>query len=211
MTTTAHQDRWELIADRLWKIPELGWAIAEANPDLAGYLILPAGLPLAIPELRSLRRPLTAANPAREDNGEFIQLPPPPPSSVPPSSGGGGSVVFPIKVIEGGTEAVTAQQALLNLGAVALASKGVPGGIAGLDGGAIVPSANLPPYPTLDSLGAIPASQRGIANGVAPLDSNSLVPVANLPPYPTKALTTVPPVTANVAVTCAPAPPGDFV
>ena len=188
MTTTAstaHQDRWELIADRMWKIPELGWAIAESNPDLAGYLVLPAGLALVIPELRSLRRPLTAANPAREDNGEFIQLPPPPPSPVPPSGGGGGSVVFPIKILQGGTDAGTAQQALLNLGAVALASKGVPGGIAGLDGGAIVPFANLPPYPTLDSLGAIPVSQKGAVNGIAPLDSNSLVPVANLPPYPT--------------------------
>lgn len=179
-TITAHQDRWELIADRLWNIPELGWAIAEANPDYAGYLILPAGLPLVIPELRSLRRPLTAANPAREDDGEFQQLPPDTPRPIVPPSGGGGSVVFPIEISQGGTGAVTAQQALANLGAVALASKGVPGGIAGLDGGAIVPAANLPPYPTLASLGGLAAS--AVGESVAPLIAG-VVPIANLPAF----------------------------
>lgn len=179
-TTTAHQDRWELIADRLWNIPELGWAIAEANPGYAGYLILPAGLPLVIPELRSLRRPLTAANPAREDDGEFQQLPPDTPRPIIPPSDGGGSVVFPIEISQGGTGAVTAQQALANLGAVALTSKGVPGGIAGLDGGAIVPAANLPPAPTLASLGGLAASAVGVS--IAPLISG-LVPNANLPAF----------------------------
>ena len=83
-TTTAPLDRWDLIAQRLWDIPELGWAIAEVNPDLAGYLVLPAGLPLVIPELRSLRRPLTAANPAREDDGAFPELPPDTPRPITP-------------------------------------------------------------------------------------------------------------------------------
>jgi hypothetical protein len=183
--TTRANDRWDLIAGDLWQLPELGWAIAEANPDIADNLILSAGINLTLPELRSLRRPLTAANPAREDDGEFQQLPPQAPSPIVPPSGGGGSVVFPITVAQGGTGGITAQEALQNLGAVALASVGAIGGVAGLDGSGRVSVANLPPYPTLSSLGGIPLTQKGAVNGVAPLDFNSLVPSLNLPPYPT--------------------------
>jgi len=210
--TTRANDRWDLIAGDLWQLPELGWAIAEANPDIADSLVLRAGISLILPELRSLRRPLTAANPAREDDGEFQQLPPQPPSPIVPPSGGGGSVVFPITIAQGGTGGVTAQEALQNLGAVALASVGAVGGIAGLDGSGKVSAANLPPFQSpltfpiavnqggtgantaaaaRANLGAIalsdvPASipPSAIGVSVAPLVSG-LVPVSNLPLYPT--------------------------
>jgi hypothetical protein len=210
--TTRANDRWDLIANDVWQLPELGWAIAEANPDIADSLILSAGISLALPELRSLRRPLTAANPAREDDGEFQQLPPQAPSPIVPPSGGGGSVVFPIAVAQGGTGGVTAQEALQNLGAVALANVGAVGGIAGLDGSGKVATINLPPFQSpltfpiavaqggtgastaaaaRANLGAIalsdvPASipPSAIGVSVAPL-VGGLVPVSNLPPYPT--------------------------
>lgn len=71
---TNHNDRWDLIALRVWGIPELGWSIAAVNPELSGYLVLPAEMPLAIPDLSTVRRSLRAANPAR-DNGDFLPLP----------------------------------------------------------------------------------------------------------------------------------------
>lgn len=180
--TTAPLDRWDLIADRLWQLPELGWAIAEANPDLADLLVLPAGIAVAVPELESLRRPLTAANPAREEGAGFIEVPGGP-SPLPSPSPSPGAITFPIKIEQGGTEATTSQQALANLGAIAIASKGVPGGVAPLDGGALIPSINLPPYPTLSSLGGVASTSIGVANGIAPLDSNARVPAANLPAF----------------------------
>jgi hypothetical protein len=162
----------------------LGWAIAEANPDIANSLILDAGISLALPELRSLRRPLTAANPAREDDGEFQQLPPQAPSPIVPPSGGSGAVVFPISVAQGGSGVDNAVAALEVFGGISKNTKGLPNGVAPLDGAALVPFLNLPPYPTLASLGGIATS--AIGTTIAPL-INGLVPVNNLPPYPTLA------------------------
>lgn len=71
---TKNDDRWDLIADRVWSVPALGWAIAEANPQLAEFLILPAELDVTIPDINSVRKPLRAANPAR-DGGSFLPLP----------------------------------------------------------------------------------------------------------------------------------------
>lgn len=192
--TTRANDRWDLIASDLWQLPELGWAIAEANPDIADNLILSAEISLTLPELRSLRRPLTAANPAREDDGEFQQLPPQAPSPIVPPSGGGGSVVFPITVAQGGSGVDNAVAALEVFGGIAKNTKGVPNGVAPLDGAALVPSLNLPPYPTLTSLGGVStttfdnaialkldASARNAANGVAGLNANLLLALNQIP------------------------------
>lgn len=162
-------------------MPELGWAIAEANPDLAELLALPAGINVAVPALESLRRPLTAANPARDEGGGFIEVPGGPSPVPSPSPSPGPAIQFPITIAQGGTEAITSQQALINLGAIAIATKGVPGGVAPLDAGALVPSINLPPYPTLGSLGGVPIAAIGAADGVAPLGADSRVPATNLP------------------------------
>lgn len=71
---TQHNDRWDLIALRIWGIPELGWSIAAVNPALSEYLILPAEMPINVPDISTIRRPLKAANPAR-DGGDFLPLP----------------------------------------------------------------------------------------------------------------------------------------
>jgi hypothetical protein len=156
--TTRPNDRWDLIAGDLWQLPELGWAIAEANPDIADNLILSAGISLTLPELRSLRRPLTAANPAREDDGEFQQLPPQSPSPIVPPSGGGGSVVFPIDT--GGFVPITnlpPYPTLTSLGAVSTT--------------------------TFDNAIALKldASARNAANGVAGLDAGLLLALNQIP------------------------------
>lgn len=83
-----NNDRWDLIADRELGVAELGWAIAAVNPDLSGYLVLPAGLELVVPDATTLRRPLTAANPAREDDGDFLALPADNSVTVAPTGGG---------------------------------------------------------------------------------------------------------------------------
>jgi hypothetical protein len=106
--------------------------------------------------------------------------------------------VLPVSL--GGTGASDPVIALINLGAISSASKGLPFGVAPLDANILVPIANLPAYPTLASLGAVAtatytaglalkldASARNAANGVTPLDANILVPIANLPAYPTLA------------------------
>jgi hypothetical protein len=90
--------------------------------------------------------------------------------------------------------------------AVALDAVGAPGGVAELDGGGLVPVAQIPALPAskiasglVDFLrlptgttsttvaigdhvhGYIPTSQRGAASGVASLDASTLVPVAQIP------------------------------
>jgi hypothetical protein len=102
------------------------------------------------------------------------------PATFLPSGGGGGgsTVVYPIAINLGGTNATDAATARQNLGAIALT--------------------DLPPYPTLNSLNGvsnttfnnaiaalIPTSAIGAASGVAPLGTDSRVPSANLPAYPT--------------------------
>lgn len=171
-TLTKPLDRWDLIAERVYGVPDLAWAIAEANPALAGDLILPAGITLNIPEINTLRRPLTAANPAREDDGDFIALPAD--DSPAPIPTGGGTVSGDF---------------------VPLAAVGVT--VAPLFNG-LVPVSHLPAYPTLTSLGAaaiadvnaalaltVPISAIGANSGVAPLDSGGKVPSSFLPSYPT--------------------------
>ena len=124
-------DRWDLIAERVYGVPDLAWAIAEANPELAGDLILPAGITLSIPELNTLRRPLTAANPAREDDGDFLPLLADD-SPAPIESTGGGVVGNFVPL-----EAVGVTVAPLFNG--------------------VVPVGHLPPYPTLASLNGLSA------------------------------------------------------
>ena len=123
-------DRWDLIADRELGVPELGWAIAEANPELIGYLVLPAGITLIVPDLATLRRPLTAANPAREDDGEFLPLVADDSPAPIPTGGGVSGDYVPLSAI-----GVTVAPLFNNL----------------------VPSGNLPAPPTLASLGGMSA------------------------------------------------------
>ena len=196
-------DRWDLIAKDVWQLPELAWAIAQENPLLAGILMLDGGIEINIPALESLRAPLTAANPARNQASGFAEVPgsaSPLPTPTPTPS----AIQFPIRIAQGGTEATTSQQALVNLGAIAIATKGISGGVAPLDATSLVPIANLPPFQApltfpisiglggtgantavagLVALGGLPLAQKGVASGVAPLDATSLVPIANLPPF----------------------------
>ena len=194
-------DRWDLIAKDIWQLPELAWAIAEENPLLAGILVLDGGIEISIPALESLRAPLAATNPARNQASGFAEVPgsaSPLPTPTPTPS----AIQFPIRITQGGTEATTSQQALINLGAIAIATKGVASGVAPLDATSLVPIANLPPFQApltfpisiglggtgantavagLAALGGLPLAQRGVASGVAPLDVNTRLPVANVP------------------------------
>ena len=194
-------DRWDLIAKDVWQLPELAWAIAQENPLLAGILMLDGGIEINIPALESLRAPLTAANPARNQASGFAEVPgsaSPLPTPTPTPS----AIQFPIRIAQGGTEATTSQQALVNLGAIAIATKGISGGVAPLDATSLVPIANLPPFQApltfpisiglggtgantavagLVALGGLPLAQKGVASGVAPLDVSTKLPVANLP------------------------------
>jgi phage tail protein X len=233
-------DRWDLIAERVYGVPDLAWAIAEANPLLAGDLILPTGIALNIPDLNSLRRPLTAANPAREDDGDFLPLPPNTRQPLP--TGGGvvgdfvplsaigvtvapledGVVPFsklpPYPVVPppptltslGGVSTATFDSAIASMiaainNSLPISSRGAANGVAPLGADSLVPSGNLPTYPTLASLDAVSnsafntaiagintalggklnTSARSAANGVAPLGADSVVPSTFLPAYPT--------------------------
>lgn len=154
-TLTKNLDRWDLIADRELGVSELGWAIAEANPELCDLLILPAGISLIIPDAATLRRPLTAANPAREDDGEFLPLPADDSPAPIPTGGGVVGNYVPLDAV------------------------GIT--VAPLFNGA-VPIGYLPAYPTLASLNAVSADAIGVS--VAPL-FEGIVPGSYLPTYPT--------------------------
>jgi phage tail protein X len=147
---TAPFDRWDTIALRVYNLPELGWAIADANPELADQLVLSAGLTVNIPDLNALRRPLTAANPAREDGGQFLGLPPDVPRAPAVPSGPVAGDYIPMSAI------------------------GVT--VAPLEAG-LVPLARLPAYPTLTSLGAVSTAtfNSSIANFVTTTALNSAI------------------------------------
>ncbi len=84
-----------------------------------------------------------------------------------------------------------------DVGAVDTAEKGVAGGVATLDGGGLVPAAQLPPYPVTSvntetgavvlsaaDVGAIATTAAGAPGGVATLDGTGKVPSAQLPTAP---------------------------
>jgi hypothetical protein len=63
--------------------------------------------------------------------------------------------------------------------------KGLPNGIASLDGNAKLLASQLPATspPTAAQVGAISTGEKGTANGVASLNSNGIVPTAQLPAF----------------------------
>lgn len=175
MTTTfvtRTADRWDLLAQDIYNLSSLGWAIAEANPLLAGVLILDGGITINIPAIETLRQPLVSVNPARADTSTGFITPPGTASPTPPPTPTPSAVVFPIAISQGGTGAINNSQALTNLGAIATNQIGVT--VTPLVN-SLVPINNLPPYPTLISLdGVSNASFNSALNAISTALSTKL-------------------------------------
>ncbi|MFJ2017254.1 hypothetical protein ACIOFZ_08500 [Streptomyces nodosus] len=95
-----------------------------------------------------------------------------------PGGGGGGGVQSVNGIEPDGSGNVALSPA--NVGAVATADKGAPGGVATLDPTGVLTAAQRPNY-TAAQVGAIATTARGAAGGVASLDTSSRLPAEQLP------------------------------